>query len=65
VGIGGMAGSVGGMLIALVVGAILQKTGSYVPIFVMAASAYLVALVIIQLLVPQLVPADLDSDPTT
>ena len=35
VGIGGMAGSVGGMLIALVVGAILQKTGSYVPIFVM------------------------------
>jgi ACS family hexuronate transporter-like MFS transporter len=65
VGIGGMAGSVGGMLIALVVGAILQKTGSYVPIFVMAASAYLVALVIIQLLVPQLVPADLDTDPTT
>lgn len=65
VGIGGMAGSVGGMLIALVVGAILQKTGSYVPIFVMAASAYLVALVIIQLLVPQLEPADLDTDPTT
>ncbi|RLT19376.1 MAG: MFS transporter [Planctomycetota bacterium] len=65
VGIGGMAGSVGGMLIALVVGAILQKTGSYVPIFVMAASAYLVALVIIQLLVPQLAPADLDTDPTT
>ena len=65
VGIGGMAGSVGDMLIALVVGAILQKTGSYVPIFVMAASAYLVALVIIQLLVPQLAPADLDTDPTT
>ena len=65
VGIGGMAGSGGGMLIALVVGAILQKTGSYVPIFVMAASAYLVALVIIQLLVPQLAPADLDTDPTT
>ena len=65
VGVGGMAGSVGGMLIALVVGAILQKTGSYVPIFVMAASAYLVALVIIQLLVPQLAPADLDTDPTT
>ena len=65
VGIGGMAGSVGGMLIARVVGAILQKTGSSVPIFVMAASAYLVALVIIQLLVPQLAPADLDTDPTT
>ncbi|MEI7780640.1 MAG: MFS transporter, partial [Planctomycetota bacterium] len=61
VGIGGMAGSMGGMLIALVVGAILQKTGSYVPIFVMAASAYLVALVIIQLLVPRLTPVDLDT----
>ena len=59
VGIGGMAGSIGGMLIALVVGEILQKTGSYVPIFVMAASAYLVALLIIQLLVPRLQPADL------
>jgi ACS family hexuronate transporter-like MFS transporter len=54
-----MAGSIGGMLIALVVGEILQKTGSYVPIFVMAASAYLVALLIIQLLVPRLQPADL------
>jgi ACS family hexuronate transporter-like MFS transporter len=59
VGIGGMAGSVGGMLIALVVGEILHKTGSYVPIFVIAASAYLVALLIIQLLVPRLQPADL------
>jgi len=59
VGIGGMAGSVGGMLIALVVGEILQKTGSYVPIFVIAASAYLVALFIIQLLVPRLQPAEL------
>jgi ACS family hexuronate transporter-like MFS transporter len=60
VGIGGMAGSVGGMLIALVVGAILQKTGSYVPIFVMCASAYLVALTLIHLLAPRLEPAKLD-----
>ena len=60
VGIGGMAGSVGGMLIALVVGAILQKTGSYVPIFVMCASAYLVALALIHFLAPRLEPAKLD-----
>jgi ACS family hexuronate transporter-like MFS transporter len=60
VGIGGMAGSVGGMLIALVVGAILQKTGSYVPVFVMCASAYLVALVLVHLLAPRLEPARLD-----
>ena len=61
VGFGGMAGSIGGMLIALAVGAILQKTGSYAPIFVMAASAYLVALVFIQLLAPKLTPVRLSS----
>ncbi len=58
VGIGGMAGAIGGMLIARVVGEILQLTGSYVPIFIIAGSAYLVALLIIQLLVPKLEPAD-------
>lgn len=58
VGIGGMAGSIGGMLIALVVGQILTLTGSYVPIFIIAASAYLVALGIIHLFAPRLEPAD-------
>ena len=59
VGIGGMAGSIGGMFIALIVGEILQRTGSYVPIFLIAGSAYLVALVVIHLLVPRLEPAKL------
>ncbi len=54
VGIGGMAGAIGGMLIALIVGEILQKTGSYAPIFIIAGSAYLVALLIIHLLAPRL-----------
>jgi ACS family hexuronate transporter-like MFS transporter len=62
VGIGGMAGAVGGMLIALVVGRILQATGSYVPIFLMAGSAYLVALGIIHLLVPRMTPVRFDGD---
>ena len=44
VGLGGMAGAVGGMLIAKVTGYILETTGSYVPIFFIAAFAYLVAL---------------------
>src|SRR6185436_696514 len=44
VGIGGMAGAIGGMFIALIVGEVLQRTGSYVPIFLIAGSAYLVAL---------------------
>jgi ACS family hexuronate transporter-like MFS transporter len=37
VGIGGMLGAVGGMVIALVVGAILEATGSYALVFVMAS----------------------------
>jgi ACS family hexuronate transporter-like MFS transporter len=60
VGIGGMCGSIGGMIIAWVVGQILQRTGSYVPIFIIAASAYLVALAVIHLLAPRLEPAQLD-----
>ena len=61
VGIGGMAGSIGGMLIALVVGQVLQLTGSYVPIFAIAASTYLVALGVIHLLAPKLEPANLSQ----
>jgi ACS family hexuronate transporter-like MFS transporter len=61
VGIGGMAGAIGGMLISKTVGYILQSTGSYVPIFIIAGSAYLVALAIIQLLVPKLEPVRLDK----
>jgi ACS family hexuronate transporter-like MFS transporter len=59
VGFGGMAGAVGGMLIAKLTGYILQWTGSYVPVFLIAGSAYLVALGIVQLLMPRLAPARL------
>ena len=52
-----MAGAIGGMVIALLVGEILQRTGSYVPIFLMAGSAYVAALLVIHLLVPRLAPA--------
>ena len=63
VGIGGMAGAIGGMLISKIVGYILQFTGSYVPIFIIAGSTYLIALLIIHLLVPKLEPAPLfDSE---
>jgi ACS family hexuronate transporter-like MFS transporter len=57
VGIGGTAGAIGGMLIALVVGEILQRTGSYFLIFLIAGSAYLVALLLIHLLIPRSEPA--------
>ncbi|MGI8965677.1 MAG: MFS transporter, partial [Limisphaerales bacterium] len=60
VGIGGTAGAIGGMFISLVVGAILQATGSYALIFMIAGSAYLVALLVIHLLVPRMEPAKLE-----
>jgi ACS family hexuronate transporter-like MFS transporter len=65
VGIGGMAGAIGGMLISKTVGWILQSTGSYVPIFIIAGSTYLVALAIIQLLAPKLEPVPLGKTMTT
>jgi ACS family hexuronate transporter-like MFS transporter len=57
VGIGGMAGAVGGMLMAKIVGYVLQQTGSYHIPFLIAGSAYLLALAIIQVLTPRLDPA--------
>jgi MFS transporter, ACS family, hexuronate transporter len=59
VGMGGMAGAVGGMLIATIVGHTLQWTGSYMIPFLMAGSAYVLALAAIQLLVPKLEPANI------
>ncbi len=58
VGIGGMAGALGGMVVAKAVGYILEWTGSYFLIFVIAGSMYLIALLIIHLLVPNLEPAE-------
>lgn len=58
VGFGTMAGAVGGMCIAKAVGYILQRTGSYVPVFLMAGLAYLVAFGFVQVLAPRLKPAE-------
>src|SRR6186997_2774342 len=62
VGFGGMFGAIGGMVISKVVGYVLEWTGSYVPIFIMAGSAYLIALLVIQILVPQMKPAMVESE---
>jgi MFS transporter, ACS family, hexuronate transporter len=62
VGIGGMAGAVGGMLFSAATGYVLLWTKSnYVPIFFVCGSAYLVALLVIHLLAPQLKPADVED----
>ena len=57
VGVGGMAGAIGGMFIAEVVGHTLQWTGSYMVPFLMAGSAYLLALFFIHVLAPKMQPA--------
>jgi ACS family hexuronate transporter-like MFS transporter len=61
VGLGGTGGAVGGMFIAMLVGAILQKTGSYMPVFILASLTYLAALLVIHLLVPRLEPAKVEG----
>ncbi len=62
VGIGGMAGAIGGMLIAKIVGYLLQWTGSYRVPFVIAGSAYLVAVAVIHLLAPRLDPVRIGNE---
>jgi ACS family hexuronate transporter-like MFS transporter len=59
VGIGGFGGAIGGMVIATFTGFVLEITHSYVPMFVIAGSAYLVSLLVIQILAPRLEPANL------
>ena len=57
IGIGGTAGAVGGMLLAQYAGWVLDRLGSFKPLFAFAAFAYLVALLIVHLLSPRLAPA--------
>lgn len=54
IGIGGAAGAVGGMFMAQFTGHVLDSIGSYWPVFVVAGSVYLLALLILHLLVPNL-----------
>lgn len=56
VGLGGFAGAAGGMLMSTYAGAVLQHLGTYTPLFIVAASAYLVALAVYHLINPNYVP---------
>jgi len=62
VGIGGMAGAIGGLFIATIVGHVLQWTGSYKVPFLIAGSAYLLALLLIHALVPRMEPATIRGE---
>jgi len=58
VGIGGMAGSVGGVLFSVSAGKILELTHSYGVLFAISASAYLIAMAVLHLLAPGLKKVD-------
>ena len=59
-GIGGTAGAIGGMMMAKYAGYVLDAFGTYTPIFAVAGSAYLLALLLIHLLSPRLERARTD-----
>jgi ACS family hexuronate transporter-like MFS transporter len=61
VGIGGTAGAIGGMIMAKFAGYVLERIGSYTPIFIVAGSVYLIALILIHLLSPRLAPVTLEG----
>ena len=48
-----VGGGFGGMAMAKYAGYVLDQIGTYTPIFVVAASAYLIALLVIHLLSPR------------
>ncbi|MBO9624690.1 MAG: MFS transporter [Sphingomonas sp.] len=63
VGIGGTAGAVGGMLMSFYAGEILERVGTYWPLFAVAASAYFLALICVHLLSPRLARVDIAQAP--
>jgi len=61
VGIGGMAGSIGGVLLSVSAGEILEVTHSYAVLFAISAGAYLLSIAILHVLVPGLKRVDFTS----
>lgn len=58
-GLGGLAGSVGGMILMASAGHIVQRTGSYTALFIICGSVYLLALAVFQALAPKMEPVRL------
>jgi ACS family hexuronate transporter-like MFS transporter len=59
IGIGGTVGAIGGMIFSKTVGAILQATGSYHILFIIAGSVYLLAVVFVHILSPRLAKVEI------
>jgi ACS family hexuronate transporter-like MFS transporter len=62
VGIGGMCGSFCGMLFQAASGRVVDRFHTYLPLFVVAGSAYLLAVLVIQALAPRLEPVRFGED---
>jgi ACS family hexuronate transporter-like MFS transporter len=60
-GLGGMFGAVGGMTLFYVTAKVLKQTGNYFPVFVMGSVAYVLALLIVHILAPNLEVADIEN----
>src|SRR5262249_18161930 len=61
VGIGSCAGAIGGMMLPIYAGKVLDANPNYyLPMFIIAGVTYLVAWVVIQLLAPKLEPANVE-----
>ncbi|MGN6368604.1 MAG: MFS transporter [Phycisphaerae bacterium] len=64
-GIGAMAGGIGSMIFQTAVGIIVDKTGTFVIPFIIASTAYVIAVLFIHLILPRLERMELDDVPTT
>jgi MFS transporter, ACS family, hexuronate transporter len=62
VGIGGFAGSMGGFALQLGAGWLKEWTGNFVTLFAMAGSAYLIALAVVQILIPRVEPVTFPAE---
>ena len=60
-GFGMMVSSVGSMGLLFLTGRVVSITGNYLPIFILASIAYPAGLLVIQLLVPNLEPAQIEA----
>jgi len=61
IGIGGTLGAVGGMLFSLHAGDVLERLGTYKPLFVLAGAAYFIALLAVHLCSPRFARAKVEG----
>jgi len=64
VGICGFGGALGAALLAGATGLILERTGSYLPLFVFGGSSYFFGLLILHLTSPKLAPVGIGDSPS-